>query len=324
MKKEIRRPMQQKLAMVAVGLGMGAAAMAADANLAARKLFYQDNQPEVVFKAVAVAVKASSLAPTTQQQASNNPPVQKKSPPATKQPHPAQLPPNSDMLAQKAKEALAQAMAAVTPDGTPVRKVANLGVRYNVMKVNPVTGDMAAVPVDTNFKKGECVSIRMSPNRGGFLYVFNQATSGKWQPLIPSEELADEPSTVRPYQVITIPSQNCFEMDDPPGEERLFVMITEKAEDIKNFDDMLQKLGKPAQPAGSPAAPPRNDAVVLAMNKLSDTIQGLQGQLASRDIKITKVAVPTSKMELPNTVYFANAAASTNDNLIMEIKLKHN
>jgi hypothetical protein len=316
----------KQAASVVVGLGISSAAFAADSDMAARKLFYQDNQPEVVFKAVAVAVKAQNLVPTAQYTGTTQTKKQaaQSNGTAVRPVKPAPLPPNSDMLAAKAKEALAQAVAAYTPDGTPVRKAANLGVRYNVMKVNPVTGDMAAVPADTNFKKGECVSIRMSPNRGGFMYVFNQATSGKWQPLIPSEDLPEEPSAVRPYQVITVPSQNCFEMDDPPGEERLFIMITEKPEDIKNLDDMLKMLGKPAQPGTPAGAPQRADAVAVAMNKLSDTIQGLQTQLASRDIKITKVAQPMSKMELPNTVYYTNAAATTNDRLIMEIKLKHN
>jgi hypothetical protein len=317
-KKEIRRPMQK---LVLATLGFGISAAMAQSDMAARKLFYQDNQPEIVFKAVAVAAKPANLAPVQA-----TPATKKTGTTPTTRPtqRPAQLPPNADVLAAKAKEALAQAVAAYTPDGTPVRKAANLGVRYNIMKVNPVTGDQAAVPSDTTFKKGECVAIRMSPNRGGFIYVFNQATSGKWQPLIPSEDLPEEPATVKPYQVVSIPSQNCFEMDDPAGEERLFVMITEKPEDIKNFDDMLKKLGKPAQPA-SPNAPQRADAVLLAAaNQITDTIQGLQNQLASRDIKITKVAQPSSKMELPHTVYFVNAAASTNDHVIMEIKLKHN
>ena len=308
--KEIRKPMR-KMTLATLGFGFVAGAFAADGpDLAARKLFYQDNQPEVVFKAVAVAAKPAYLTPI----AKPTVPVKGQRPP--------QMPPNANMLAAKAQQALSNAIAAYTPDGTPVRKVANLGVRYNIMKVNPATGEQVAVPSDSTFKKGDCVAIRMAPNRGGFLYVFNQATSGKWQPLIPSEDLPEEPSTVKPYQVLSIPAQNCFEMDDPAGDERLFVMITEKPEDIKNIDDMLKKLGKPAnQPAGAPQRP---DSMVLAMNNLSNTIQGLQSQMASRDIKITKVAQPMSKMELPHTVFYTNAAASTNDNLIMEIKLKHN
>ncbi len=300
----------RKMTLATLGFGLVAGAFAADGpDLAARKLFYQDNQPEVVFKAIAVAARPANLTPPKPTL-----PVKGQRPP--------QMPPNASMLAAKAQQALSNAIAAYTPDGTPVRKAANLGVRYNIMKVNPATGEQVAVPSDSTFKKGDCVAIRMAPNRGGFLYVFNQATSGKWQPLIPSEDLPEEPSTVKPYQVLSIPTQNCFEMDDPAGDERLFVMITEKPEDIKNIDDMLKKLGKPA---GQPGAPPqRPDAMVLAMNNLSNTIQGLQSQMASRDIKITKVAQPMSKMELPHTVFFTNAAASTNDNLIMEIKLKHN
>lgn len=305
----------RKMTLATLGFGLATAgAFAADGpDLAARKLFYQDNQPEVVFKAVAVSAKPANL---------TAPP--KPAAPAKPQQRPPQMPPNANILAAKAKEALQNAIAAYTPDGTPVRKAANLGVRYNIIKVNPQNGaDQVAVPADTTFKKGDCVAIRLAPNRGGFLYVFNQGTSGKWQPLIPSEDLPDEPATVKPYQVVAIPGQHCFEMDDPAGDERLFVMITEKPEDIKNLDDMLRKLGKPAaQPAGAPQQRP--DAMVVAMNNLSNTIQGLQSQLASRDIKITKVAQPMSKGELPHTVFFTNAAASSNDNLIMEIKLRHN
>ena len=316
--KEIGRPMNKiVLATGVFGLMSGAFAADTGPDLAARKLFYQDNQPEVVFKAVAVSAKPANLVPVQNAQL---PPVKKSIP--VKGTRPLQMPPNSDMLAAKAKEALASVVAGFTPDGTQVRRVQNLGVRYNIMKVNPATGDQVAVPSDSTFRKGDCVAIRMSPNRGGFLYVFNQATSGKWQPLIPSEDLPEEPTAVKPYQVISIPAQHCFEMDDPAGDERLFVMITEKPEDIKSIDDVLKKLGKPSGQPASPVARP--DAMVLAMNNLSDTIQGFQGQLASRDIKITKVAQPISKMELPHTVFLVNAAATTNDHLIMEIKLKHN
>lgn len=305
----------QKTKLVAFCLGIGAAMGAESPDLAARKLFYQDNEPELVFKAVAVSAKANLVATAA--------PAPR--PAATFKPvPPAKLPPSASMLAAKAKEALAQAVAAYTPDGTPVRKAQNMGVRYNVLKVNPETADVQAVPADTNFKKGDCLAIRLSPNRGGFLYVFNQGTSGKWQPLLPSEDLPGEPSTVRAYQVVTIPGQNCFEMDDPAGEERLFVMITEKPEDVKSIEDMLHMMNKPAQQPAPGAAPQRNEAMVLAMNKLSDTIQGFQNQLASRDIKITRVNQPASKTELPYTVYLTNTAASASDRLIMEIKLKHN
>jgi hypothetical protein len=303
------------MAVVLTGLGFSlfGAAAADTSDLAARKLFYQDNQPEVVFKPVAVAARPQNL--TTQKPTQPAVPVKNSRPP--------QLPPNANMLAAKSKAALQNAIAAYTPDGTPVKPVANLGVRYNIMKVNPETREQTAVPADTVFKKGDCLAVRLAPNRGGFLYVFNQGTSGKWQPLIPSEDLVEEPSTVRAYQVVSLPSEHCFEMDDPAGDERLFVMVTEKPEDIKNIDGMLKKLGKPAG-NGPSGAPQRPDAMVVAMNNLSNVIQGMQSQLASRDIKLTKLAAPQSKMELPHTVFYTNAAASNTDTLILEIKLKHN
>src|SRR5438093_302394 len=60
-----------------------------------------------------------------------------------------------------------------------------LGVRYNLLKVNPSTKASTPVDPEGNFARGDCIALEFSPNRDGHLYVFNLASSGKWQLLLP-------------------------------------------------------------------------------------------------------------------------------------------
>lgn len=290
---------------VAVSLTL---ASAASDELAARRLFYQDNQPEVVFRATAVATRApgttakpdpapAKTTPTTQ-------PVQAAKP----------APPRKQQLAQAQKDNQLS-------DGTKIERPKNFGVRYNLVKVDADGGGETPVSPDTNFKKGDCVAVRIQPNRGGFLYVFNQGTSGKWQPLLPSSEMPEEPNVVRPYQRVAIPTEHCFTLDDPPGEERLFVLVTEKEQDIKNIDEILQLMKKGKDTPQS--APKRGDTLVLAQNRLDTQMKGFQQQLVARDIVVTRVNRPVTKDEPAYSVYLVNAAASSNDHLILEVKLSH-
>ena len=288
-------------------------------GLAARRLFYQDNQPEVVFRATSVATRPADS--TSAQVAQVKPSAETPSTPAMPaRPKPPAVPAAKQQAVRR--QQLAQAQENKLPDGTKVDRPKNCGVRYNLVKVAGDPSTRTPVPSDTNFKKGDCVAVQIQPNRGGLLYVFNQGSSGKWQPLLPSVEMSDEPNTVKAFQQISIPAQYCFEMDDPAGEERLFVMITEKEQDVKNLDDILRMMNENGGSKEMPS-PKRGDTMVLAQNRLAGTLNGFERQLASRDIKVTRVNNPVSKDEPAYSVYLVNASASANDNLILEVKLSH-
>jgi len=270
-------------------------AMAADSdNLAARRLYYQDNAPEVVFKATTVA-------------------QQPKPKPAVTTPPPVQVATRSQQI-DKIQQALREAATtALNSDGAKLKPASNLGVRYNILKVDVAKRTRTEVPTDTVFHEKDCVAVRIQPNRGGYLYVFNEASSGKWQALIPSPETADDTNVVKAYNLMDVPGSYCFEMDDKPGIERLLIVVTDKPTDIMKLNDTLKTGAKPQE------GPHRSDSYVVAESELKPFMTGLQG----RDLKITKVGAAPAAGEAPYSTYLVNAAATTGDRLVLEIKLKH-
>lgn len=269
-------------------------ASAADSDaMAARRLYYQDNAPEVVFKATTVAPKAAP-APA--------PPKPKPVVTAKSAPEPSKA-----QQIERIQDALrAAATTALTTNGASLKPASNLGVRYNVLRVDAKTDTRTAVEPDTVFHQGDCVAVRIQPNRGGFLYVFNQASSGNWQVLIPSAETAEDSNIVRAYNLMDVPQNYCFEMDEKPGIERLLIVVTDKPEDVLKLNDTLKK--------GT-----NGDNTVVAANDMKPFTPTMQG----RDLKITRVGAKAAAGEAPYSTYLVNAAATTSDRLVLEIKLKH-
>ncbi len=261
-------------------------------SLAARRLYYQDNAPEVVFKATTVAQKPAEAKPVAK------PPV-----PVAPRPTNIAVQVSKAQQIEKIQQALREAgTAALNTTGPSLKPASNLGVRYNVLKVNQDTNARTEVPPDTIFHEKDCVAVRIQPNRGGFLYVFVEESSGRFRPLIPSEEAAEDSNIVRPYNLMDVPQNYCFEMDDKPGTERLIFVVTDKPEDILKLKDTV-----------------KNGHSLVADSDMKAITGGLQG----RDLKITRVGNKPSTGEAPYSTYLVSAAATTADRLVLEIKLKH-
>lgn len=285
--------MSMKFAFLLVPvLALGVEAADTDA-LAARRLYYQDNAPEVVFKATTVAQKASPVAPVK--------------PVAMAQQRPASpVVSSKSQQIERIQQALRDAATtALSNNGPSFKPASNLGVRYNVLKVNMDTGVRTEVPPDSVFHDKDCVAVRIQPNRGGFLYVFSEGSSGGFRPLIPSEEASDDSNIVKAYNLMDVPQNYCFEMDDKPGTERLLLVVTDKPEDVMKLNDTLRKKS--------------DGGTMVAQSDMKPFTAALQG----RDLKITRVGAKPAMGEAPYSTYLVNAAATTADRLVLEIKLKH-
>jgi hypothetical protein len=157
-------------------LSMAAGAYAQNTGLTARQLYLQpaaDSSAQSAPATPAPAPRKRALTPTAPKPPSNtaettvNPPSEPAAPP----PPPAPAP-----------------VAAPAADVPPAM---HLGLRYNVLKVDPESRVSREVDPDMNFKAGDCLAIRFTPNRGGYMYVFNEGSSGAWQTMLPSASLPD-------------------------------------------------------------------------------------------------------------------------------------
>ena len=192
----------------------------------------------------------------------------------------------------------------------------HLGLRYNVLLVDPQTRQTRDVDPDAVFHEGDCFAIEFTPNRGGSLYVFNHGSSGAWHLLMPAPGIEEDTGSVKAGELRRVPVDYCFRLDEKPGVETMLLAITEREEDIR---DLRALLAKPGSEPGSAATVASTSA---APNPAADLIESWQG-LASRDLKIEKIPRPETPGERPNSVYVVKSSAATSDRLVVEIKIRH-
>ncbi len=171
-------------------------------------------------------------------------------------------------------------------------------VRYNLLKVNPETDTSIEVDPDANYATGDCFAVRFTPNHSGRLFVFNRASSGKWQPLLPSSDAPDEKVTVAAAVPITVPQKHCFLIEEPKGVENLVVVVAPA--------ELVAKAEPPSVTAG----------------RMADEI-GKGTLLAGRDLRVEKIKKPQRADEPPNSVYVFNPNPAKDGSMMIELKIRH-
>jgi hypothetical protein len=211
------------------------------------------------------------------------PPISKTPPPATNKKSPA---------AGQKRPAPPPSSAAGAP---------HLGLRYTLLLVKGNRSD--AVDPDRNFRRGDCVAIEFEANRSGYLYVLAKESSGNWHTLFPSEELADERNVIDPGQKIRTPRTTCFEIDDPPGTETLFVALSRAPRDIADLQESIN---------GSPG-------------KVTSTVEQLDQSFGTRDLAIRRpsgqAAAPKESSE--QAVYVVTSSNKPASTVVTKVEIRH-
>jgi hypothetical protein len=250
-----------------------------------------------------------------------------------------QLPPiHAARLQQARKASHAQSSPAAKPSsvndatpGTPkdqsvrsaksIPAVKHLGLRYNLLLViDKSTSETMPVDSDRVFQPGDCVQLDLETNHSGYLYVLGRGSSGTWKALLPSPEMPDESNVVRSRTPVRVPVGYCYQVESPPGEEHIFVVLSRNPAELLALDDSIRNSSASATPAGELH---QVTAMMTTENRLSDEVNKLQSILERRDLKIAKIGQPKDSKEPPGSVYVVNASDASPDNLVTEIKIRH-
>ena len=207
--------------------------------------------------------------------------------------------------------------------GTPVSAtVEHLGLRYNLMQFDHKTHKSVAVDPDHMFEEGDCLQLQLSPNRSGYLYVFDQGSSGKWQVLLPSALMSDEMNVVKSRGAIKVPMNYCFTVQNPSGTEHLFVVLSRSQEDMYSLDRAIRSQS--SGPATTVAAKSQAESPVTeAANKLDAEIQQMRAGLGSKDLGVEKIGEPDQAGEPADSVYVVNTSNVSSSRLVTEILIRH-
>jgi hypothetical protein len=209
-----------------------------------------------------------------------------------------------------------------------------LGMRYAVLRRN-AAGRFGEVDPESTFHSGDRIRIEIQANSGGYLYVVAQGSSGNWQVLFPSREVAGGSNEVRRGEIRQIPAgdRGQFVFDEQAGTENLFLVLTRQPEE--SLDKLIYSVqAPPATPSPTPAEPPRMLMASAAIG--NDVISKLRGQMQSRDLIFEKVendqppAVDTLKpagaaeeVKFTTASYVVNPSTAPDARVVVDIKLIH-
>src|ERR1035438_237225 len=164
----------------------------------------------------------------------------------------------------------------------------HLGLRYNLLLVSARGDRGQPVDPDRNFRKGDCVAITLEANRSGYLYVLAKQSSGDWIPLFPTPELSDQSNRIDPGQIIRTPRQTCFEIDDPPGTETLFVVLSRDPRDIYDLAEGIKGPVDTPQPSAHPAQ-------IAAASRINSAVDQIEEVYGTRELPFKEVTKPATQ-----------------------------
>src|SRR5260370_15184726 len=168
--------------------------------------------------------------------------------------HPAEGTRQLFYLAVKGKDALppirkapGKSSNAAPGAGSSQTGAVHLGLRYNLVLVNPASAATEEIDPERVLHDGDCFALEFEANRSGYLYVLAKQSSGSWQALVPSFEMADETNVIDPAKKVRVPSRYCFEVHDPPGTETMFVVLSRDPRDFYElYEGIKRQSNEPA------------------------------------------------------------------------------
>lgn len=210
----------------------------------------------------------------------------------------------------------------------PALAAVPLGLRYSVLKRDSA-GKFAEVNPDSTFHSGDRIRIQVEANTTGHLYVVAQGSSGNWQVLFPSREVASGSNQVHRGETRQIPAgdRGQFVFDEQAGAEKVFVVLSRQPE--QNLDQLIYTMKKQDK-----AEPER---VMMAQATVGDdVISRIRGQMMARDLVFEKVENETvsqntsfnpgannGAVRMETAAYVVNPSTAADARLVVDLSLKH-
>jgi hypothetical protein len=203
-----------------------------------------------------------------------------------------------------------------------------LGLRYTVRKKE---GDqITEVPPDTQFHSGEHIQLTLEVNDSGYLYIVQQGTSGKWEALFPSADIANGDNRVQRGRVYNLPPGRVFTFSGEPGVERLFVIFSRTP--AHEIDSLIYSLKGAERPPAAAAEPEKEQPAEQLLSASAEPIDDSEvseiRETYSRDLIIEKgdqeqPAQNAASQQRDHAVYVVNPKGSADSRVVADIPLTH-
>lgn len=307
-----------------VAAACAAAQEAPAPHLNARELFYN------TVAAQTPAPAAAQPKPVTQANSNAKRPRRPVAPPAA----PAATPPPPEMArntppaapaapsvppaAQGGVQVIPVSMTSEPAPSSPPAPA--LGLKYTITKL--VENQPVEVAPNTVFHAGDRIRFSVEPNGPGYLYIVRQGSSGTWEPVFPSPEIADSSNRVEGWRTYTMPPKSRLVFDQQTGTEKIFIVLSRN--ELPDLEQLMYSLKTGVKPASAPQAQPKAPAKTLVASlRMSNATVGRLRNTYARDLIIEKVDDDTPGDRKEKAVYVVNPTGSTDSRVVADIELVH-
>lgn len=305
---------------IALGILAGAACAAAQEpsapRLKARELFYN---------AAAAPAQTPAPQPKPVTQAKSAPkrarkPATAATPPATELAQSASAPSPAPTPAPAAEGATVIPVSTVINPGPSSPPAPALGLRYTVLKL--VDNQPLEVAADTVFHAGDRIRFSVEPNGPGYLYIVRQGSSGTWEPVFPSPEIADSSNRVDGWRTYMMPPKSRLVFDQQTGTEKIFIVLSRT--EVPDLEQLMYSLKNGVKPAAAPETQPKPPVRTLVAGlTIDDATVGRLRNTYARDLIVEKVDDDTPGDRKEKAVYVVNPSGSTDSRVVADIQLVH-
>jgi len=218
----------------------------------------------------------------------------------------------SDQPAEPAQPKAAHTVSVATPSVAGPEKS---GIRYSLMLMT-ANGARDASD-DEVFHAGDCVQLKVESNKSGYLYVLHHGPDGNWQPLMPSPKMPDEDNRIKAFKTMQIPVKYCFQFDNKPGIETLFVAVADSADAMPDLRHAVAAMNRSG--SGEAASGP----TMMALNHQVDALRGRGMDIMQVQKVVEKPQDTAEGAGGAHAVYIVNTSDVKNDHVVAEVRLRH-
>jgi hypothetical protein len=202
------------------------------------------------------------------------------------------------------------------PDGSATIEqaaYAPLAVRYSILQLKGKT--FQEVDADTEFHSKDRIRVKVEANGDGYLYIVMGGSSGQWQVLFPSKDIAGGDNRIERGKPYTIPPADSFLFDETAGVERVSLVLS------RTPQADLEKL---IYAAGDPTRTGNQQKMIMARNNAIEgtAVDNVREKLYSRDLVFEKSDTQTSTGNEEKAVYVASPKGGDAP-LFVDLKLTH-
>jgi len=208
---------------------------------------------------------------------------------------------------------------AVNPDPSSPPAPA-LGLKYTILKL--VDNQPVEAAPDTVFHAGDRIRFSVEPNGPGYLYIVRQGSSGTWEPVFPSSEIADSSNRVEGWRTYVMPPKSRLVFDQQTGTEKIFIVLSRV--EVPDLERLMYSLKNGVKPVAEPDAQPQPQTKTLVAGlTIDDATVGRLRDACARDLIIEKVDDDTPGDRKEKAVYVVNPTGSTDSRVVADIELVH-